>query len=530
MLPAAAEDARLPLPRVNGLIEMGTVLAVVGGMVLGGSLYGLSWPALASSLGGDPSAGWAAGLAAHGLPVAVAAALGLSLVGLLAAVPARFPSDVWRPEPPGRAVAGFFRDSGRILRHPKTRGSLLALAAFRGLVVAVPGAVIADTLSREAANPQVDYFWYLIQVVLWTMGGAAVGSLLAGVQGHPVRALGMVPFGVAGMAMALVLAAAHTVTWWVCLAVGVMGGFVAVPLAATYQGSVPADARGNAMSALNTAGYIFMTGMSLLIAGLARSQVLTAAGQLWFLAVLTAGAAVLAWWALFRESVELMGEILIWPVYRIRARGPGLEKFPPNGPVLVIGNHSSWFDPLWLGKVMPRRITPMMTSVFYDLPVLRWLMKRVIHAIRVQSSTYRREAPELKEAIEALDRGECVLIFPEGYMRRRTEQPLRQFGQGVWHILRERPGTPVVACWIEGGWGSYASYFGGPPLVNKRPDWWRRIEVAVGEPHLLDPSLLDDHRATRAYLMRACLAARRYLTAEPLPAGEPSLTGEEEEP
>ena len=53
--------------------------------------------------------------------------------------------------------------------------------------------------------------------------------------------------------------------------------------------------------------------------------------------------------------------------------------------------------------------------------------------------------------------------------------PLSQFGQGVWHILHERPDTPVVVCWIEGGWGCYFSYYNGPPTVNKRFDWWRRI-------------------------------------------------------
>ena len=103
------------------------------------------------------------------------------------------------------------------------------------------------------------------------------------------------------------------------------------------------------------------------------------------------------------------------------------------------------------------------------------------------AATYRREAPELREAVAALDRGECVLIFPEGYMRRRVERPLRQFGQGVWHILRERPQTPVVVCWIEGGWGSYTSYYNGPPTVNKKVDWARHIDIGVSAPKVSLP-------------------------------------------
>jgi 1-acyl-sn-glycerol-3-phosphate acyltransferase len=79
-------------------------------------------------------------------------------------------------------------------------------------------------------------------------------------------------------------------------------------------------------------------------------------------------------------------------------------------------------------------------------------MVRVVHAIRVEASGFRREAPELREAVAALDRGEAVILFPEGGMRRREEQPLRHFGQGVWHILKDRPQTPVVVCWIAWMW------------------------------------------------------------------------------
>jgi 1-acyl-sn-glycerol-3-phosphate acyltransferase len=164
-----------------------------------------------------------------------------------------------------------------------------------------------------------------------------------------------------------------------------------------------------------------------------------------------------------------------------------------------------------MAKVLPRRVIPMMTSVFFDVPVLHWLMVNVVRAIRVQASSFRREAPELQEAMKQLDHGECVLIFPEGMMRRRDDQLLRQFGQGVWRILRDRPETPVVACWIEGGWGSYVSYKNGPPTKNKKFDYWWPVNIGVQAAQVLDAKLLEDQRATRQWLMRACLGARRYV-------------------
>jgi 1-acyl-sn-glycerol-3-phosphate acyltransferase len=175
---------------------------------------------------------------------------------------------------------------------------------------------------------------------------------------------------------------------------------------------------------------------------------------------------------------------------------------------------------MWLGKVAPRRLIPMMSSTFYDLPVINWLVKYGARAIRVQDSAYRREAPELQQAIAVLDRGEALLIFPEGRLRRSEERPLYPFGQGIWLILQQRPDIPVVPCWVEGGWGSYCSYYNGRPTKNKRLDFWRSIRIAVSEPEVIPAELLADRRATRRYLMQRCLEARCHLGLEPFAAPE----------
>lgn len=519
LLPAAAEETQVPLTRVNGWIEMGAVSAIVIGLGLGGYLHDSA---------ASPEGAAIRSLSWHGsLPAAVAVAVLLNGVGLLAAFPVRFRTDLRRPEPLGQALAGFFRDSRRILRQRESRACLLGLAYLRGVVTAMTGGVLACTLTRQAESGQGIPYQELLWSGAWILIGVAAGSLLAGVQGHPFRALGLVPVGATGL-LAGLLGAASTaddlVAPWLCLTLGIMGGLINVPLSATYQASLPANARGNGMAVRNLTDHLFMSAMSLLMTGLAYSQVLTPAGQLWLVALLAAGAAALSWWLLIREFLEQVTELVVWPLYRVRAHGPGVACFPRHGPVLVIANHAAWLDPLWLGKVLPRGITPMMTSTFYDLPVLRWLMAYVVRAIRVEASNFRREIPEVEDAVAVLDRGGCLVVFPEGWLRRREEQPLRNFGQGVWHILQRRPATPVVVCWIEGGFGSYTSYYGGRPTVNKRLDWWRPIDIVLAEPHILDPALLADRRATRAYLMCACLDARRYLGLES-PA-EPDWTEE----
>ena len=73
------------------------------------------------------------------------------------------------------------------------------------------------------------------------------------------------------------------------------------------------------------------------------------------------------------------------------------------------------------------------------------------------------------------------------------------------------PNTPVVVCWIEGGWGSYFSHKNGPPLRNKKFDLRHPIDIVIGEAHVLPPEVLADHQATRAALMQECLALRAQL-------------------
>jgi 1-acyl-sn-glycerol-3-phosphate acyltransferase len=266
---------------------------------------------------------------------------------------------------------------------------------------------------------------------------------------------------------------------------------------------------------MNTAIYVVTVALAVAVFALVKGGVLNSAlAQLAVLAALAAVGAVLCWVLLLRDTLELIAEWLVAPLYRVRAHGPGVGLVPRAGPLLLVSNHTAYPDPFWLGLVVPRSLTPLMSSVFFDLPVLRWLMTHVFGVIRVQASAFRREAPELRQAVAVLRRGGCVLLFPEGLLRRTEGQLTRPFGQGVWHILRELPATPVVVCWIEGGWGSFFSYHNGPPFRNKRFDWRRRIDVALAEPQVLGEALLADQRATRAYLRRACLGCRRHLGLE----------------
>ncbi len=381
------------------------------------------------------------------------------------------------------------------------------------------------------------------------LGYMLIGSTVAFLlQPHPWRALGLLPWGglFLWVLMIIGLVVDYSSTLGRPLFAIVAGILWYVPFSTGMRRLSQVPIMEGMRKPLDWAAAAFMGGLSLLLYGwsdynhkindlVRRSDRLTTSENpfptmntqiyqaLWegvqtraWILFLIATVVLIFWIYLYRrEMFESFFELFFLPIYRFKLVGPGVGQFPTYGPVLIVANHASYFDPVWIGKVVPRQITPMMTSVFFDRAGLKFLVKDIFGCIRVADVARRKETPpELGEAIERLKHGECVLLFPEGRMRRTEDELLKHFGQGVWHILKERPNTPVVPIWIEGGWGSFASYYGGTePTVNKGKwfDWNRKITLVLGEPIVLDPPLLEQHQSTRKYLMDCVLTLRKFL-------------------
>ena len=49
--------------------------------------------------------------------------------------------------------------------------------------------------------------------------------------------------------------------------------------------------------------------------------------------------------------------------------------------------------------------------------------------------------------LDALDRGESLIVFPEG--TRSPDGELQEFKPGLYHVARARPQVPLVPVWLE---------------------------------------------------------------------------------
>lgn len=339
-----------------------------------------------------------------------------------------------------------------------------------------------------------------------------VGNLWSILQPHAQRQLAAVPLCVLLLILGLATWSLESTRHWQFAALGTAVGWAWQPLLASLNTLAPRRQRFAMLVVFHAlpllAGALFVIVMK---AGFGNQAGGIAPYAL--LPMVVIGMIVVT--RLFlREVMEQLIEVIMWPIYRVQGFGPGLHKIPVRGPVIVIANHAAWLDPIWLAKALPCRLTPMMTSRFFDLPLVGWVVRVLAQAIRVPDSGFRREAPEIQEALERLHQGHIVLVFPEGRMRRTEDRLLRRFGQGIYQILRDQPHIPVVACWIEGNWGTYTSFANGPPTKNKKLDRWRPIRIGISEPLIVTPELLADANRTRRFLMDACLQARGHLGLE----------------
>jgi 1-acyl-sn-glycerol-3-phosphate acyltransferase len=117
----------------------------------------------------------------------------------------------------------------------------------------------------------------------------------------------------------------------------------------------------------------------------------------------------------------------------------GAEHVPREGPVLLACNHFSWADPVLLGAAIQRPAFYLAKERLFVNPVARWFLEGLgqIKVDRVQGGN----EPSLAHAIECLQQGLVIGVFPEGTRSRYGE--LKRGKTGIARIAA-RSGAAVV--------------------------------------------------------------------------------------
>ncbi|HMY98650.1 MAG TPA: MFS transporter [Burkholderiaceae bacterium] len=481
----------------NGMVEMGTFVAILLGNVAGGVLIAI------------PGVG----------PAAVAmACLGLAVLGRLMsqAIPASPATDPqlrinWNP------VSETWRNLKLAHGNIVVFRSLLGISWmwFFGAVFLANFPVFAkDVLHGD------EHVASLLLVVFSV--GIGIGSLLCEVLSKRHVEIGLVPAGAIGMtvfavdlyfasralpqpAAALGLGAflAQPAHWRVMADLGLLAlfaGLYSVPMYALIQLRSQPTHRARIIAANNILNALFMIVSSLgagamLGAGFTVPQVFLATG------LLNALVGAYIFLLVPEYLLRFVAFILTRTMYRLRVAGD--VHIPTEGAAIVACNHVSFVDAIVLMAVSPRPIRFLMDHRIFRVPVLGWLF-RLAKAIPI--APQKEDPAAYAAAFEAADRvlaeGDLLGIFPEGAITRDGE--LQPFKAGIVKIL-ERRAVPVVPVALQNLWGSYFSRIeNGTAMVRPfRRGLFSRVGLAAGEPMAPEQVTPEALRERVAQLLRA---------------------------
>jgi len=457
----------------NGMVEMGTFVAILLGTIAGGLVVAIK---------------------PHGTLAAGALTLVIAVAGWLAArripyTPAVAPALAinWNP------VSETWRNLAIARENLVVWRSMLGISWFWFYGAIYLAQLPAFTQRVLGGDEHV----FTLLLALFSIG-IGVGSLLCErLSGRKVE-LGLVPFGSIGLTLfavdlwlatrgmsaaqeagvaAFITNAAH---WRVALDIvllGVFGGFYTVPLYALIQSRSQPSHRSRIIAANNILNALFIVAsagvaIGLLGMGLSIPTLFLAVG------VMNALVALYIYTLVPEFLMRFLAWMLVHTFYRVRK--VGLDNIPDEGACVIVCNHVSYVDAVVIAACVRRPVRFIMDHRIFRAPLLSFIF-RTMRTIPIASARENRGVKDraLAEAAAALAAGEIVGIFPEGRLTHTGE--LNAFRPGVGEIVRRTP-VPVVPMALSGLWGSFFSRAHKGRAMRRWRGMFSRIALVAAPP------------------------------------------------
>jgi len=209
-----------------------------------------------------------------------------------------------------------------------------------------------------------------------------------------------------------------------------------------------------------------------------------------------------------------LGTLLARLIYRVT---PHFADRLPGGGFLLLPNHLTWVDAIVLQLATPRPIRFIVFEAIYKLPLL-YPIFRAVGAIPISP---KRAKDAVRTAVELIEQGEVVCLFPEGELSRSGM--LLRLKRG-YELISRGAKCPVVPVWMDQLWGSIFSFESGKYFFKMPKRLPYPVTVAFGEPipsekadiaHVRERFLelgefcYQQRETLRGHLGRACIKGLR---------------------
>jgi len=457
----------------NALVEAGTYVAIILGLVIGGIMVAIDPDKLYLLTGCLVAFAIAGYLAARQVPITRAVDPEL-----------RINRNAWAET---WHIVGYAREERSVWL------SVLGISWFWFFGTAITPLIPAYTLDILQGTEPIATLLLVAFAI-----GVGIGSLLCERMSGRRIELGLVPFGSIGLSLfAIDLFFAQPAASqiqsssineflsrpgsWRVLAdlalLGAFGAFYTVPLYALIQKRSRQEHLSRIIAANNIINSIFMVAASAV-----TFTILGLGFSIPELFLILAGLNVLVAMYIYSLLPEFMMRFLAWILINLfyRLRSTGLDNVPKQGPAVVVCNHVSYMDPILLAGCIKRPMRFVMWYRIFQIPILRFFfehMNAIPIAGRMENEQLMNEAFERVD--EELAEGNVVCIFPEGAITRDGE--IHRFRPGIEKIIARRP-VPVVPVSLGRLWGSWFSRRKSGGLRRAPGRLFARVHVKVGAP------------------------------------------------
>jgi acyl-[acyl-carrier-protein]-phospholipid O-acyltransferase/long-chain-fatty-acid--[acyl-carrier-protein] ligase len=440
----------------NGVIELGTFLAIILGTVAGGYM-------------GEHFSG-------HEVYAAYVL-LGLSVIGFLTSlsidkVQAAAPEKAFRVN----IAADLWAQIGKM-----RKDRVLFLAVLGNTYFWFLGSLLFSTIViygpdvLHVGQTKTGYLNAMLAV------GIGIGSMVAGWISDNKIEYGLIPLGSIGMTctgLALGIMP-HGMAGSAAL-LGMLGfwaGFFAVPVNALIQHKPAAQDKGGIIAAANLLSFVGIAISSGVYFVFTAWVHLDPRGVMVAASCITALSTAYVLYFLPEWLVRLILLFVTRTVYRVRVIGR--DNFPAKTGALLVCNHMSFVDVALLVAATDRPIRFLMYREIYEHPLVK-PFARMVKAIPISSEQHPREMlHSLKTATDVLRNDEIVCIFAEGQITRTGQ--LLPFRRGLERIMKGVE-VRIIPVNLDGVWGSIFSFERGRFLWKMPRRIPYRVTVSFGEP------------------------------------------------